>query len=69
MGNKVQGVTRVIRGYKGNVKMKISIVTLITSYTNLATLKPDTHSSVQTLFFTYLPDILICHFVYEVHGL
>ena len=31
------------------VKIKITIVTLITSYTNLATLKPDTHSSVQTL--------------------
>ena len=31
------------------VKMKITIVTLITSYTNLATLKLDTHCSVQTL--------------------
>ena len=31
------------------VKIKITIVTLITSYTNLATLKLDTHSSVQTL--------------------
>ena len=31
------------------VKIKITIVTLITSYTNLAALKPDTHSSVQTL--------------------
>ena len=30
-------------------KIKITIVTLITSYTNLATLKLDTHSSVQTL--------------------
>ena len=30
------------------VKIKITIVTLITSYTNLATLKPDTHSSVRT---------------------
>ena len=30
-------------------KSKISIVTLITSHTNLATLKLDTHSSVQTL--------------------
>ena len=45
------------------------LVTLITSYTNLATLKPDTHSSVQTRFFTYTPDIPICHCVYEVHGL
>ena len=31
------------------VKVKIIIVTLITNYTNLATLKLDTHSSVQTL--------------------
>ena len=31
------------------VKIKITIATLITSYTNLATLKLDTHSSVQTL--------------------
>ena len=31
------------------VKIKITIVTPITSYTNLATLKLDTHSSVQTL--------------------
>ena len=31
------------------VKIKITIVTLITSYTNLATLKLDTHCSVQTL--------------------
>ena len=31
------------------VKIKITFVTLITSYTNLATLKLDTHSSVQTL--------------------
>ena len=31
------------------VKIKITIVTLITSYTNLATLKLDTHSSLQTL--------------------
>ena len=31
------------------VKIKITIATLITTYTNLATLKPDTHSSVQTL--------------------
>ena len=31
------------------VKIKMTIVAMITSYTNLATLKPDTHSSVQTL--------------------
>ena len=31
------------------VKIKITIVPLITSYTNLANLKHDTHSSVQTL--------------------
>ena len=35
------------------VKIKIIIVTLITSYTNLATLKPDTRAPVQTRFFTY----------------
>ena len=36
------------------VKIKITIVTLITSYTNLSTLKLDTHSSVQTLIdFTH----------------
>ena len=45
------------------VKIKITIVTLIT---NLATLKPDTHSSVETRFFTYTPDIPICHCMYEV---
>ena len=31
------------------VKIRIAFVTLITTYTNLATLKLDTHSSVQTL--------------------
>ena len=37
------------------VKIKITIVTLITSYTNLATLKLDTHCSVQTLInFTHV---------------
>ena len=51
------------------VKIKIIIVTLITSYTNLATLKPDTHAPVQTRFFTYtLQWYFDCHCVYEVHA-
>ena len=57
----------------------ITFVSLITSYTNLATLKLDTHSSLQTWytlfasnsyrFYTYTTDIPICNSVYEVHGL
>ena len=53
------------------VKIKITFVTLITSYTNLATLKLDTHSNCSNSyrFYTFTPDIPICLCVYEVHDL
>ena len=44
------------------VKIKITIVTVMTSYTNLATLKLDTHSSVQTLI-DFTPTLLTFRFV------
>ena len=51
------------------VKIKIIIVTLITSYTNLATLKPDTHAPVQTRFFSDIPIVIASmrsmHVVFE----
>ena len=59
-----------------NAKIKITIVTLITSYTNLATLGLTTEYS-QTCstflcsnsypFYTYTPDIPICYYVCGVH--
>ena len=44
------------------VTIKNTIVTLITSHTNLATLKLDTHSSVQTLI-DFTGTLLIFRFV------
>ena len=50
-----------------NVNIQMNVVTLITSYTNPSTLKLDAHSSLQYSypFYTYTPDIPICHCVHE----
>ena len=54
------------------VKIKTTIVTLITSYTNLGTWDSQTwytfFFSNSYRFYTYISDISICHCVCEVHG-
>ena len=50
-----------------NAKIKITIVTLITSYTNLVTLKLVQHSSAQTLIH-FTRTLLIFRFVITSMG-